>query len=53
MLVLKGLALIWGLALIGFICVNGPLGWVSFFVQTPLVAREAWWDAKNRKGDRQ
>lgn len=53
MLVLKGLAIIWGLALLGFICVRGPLAWAGLFVQAPLVAREAWWEVKNRKGDRQ
>jgi hypothetical protein len=49
MLVLKGLAVIWGIALLGFLIINGQVAWVTLFAQAPVVGAGAVWEVKNRK----
>ena len=49
MLALKGLAVIWGIALLAFLIANGQVAWLTLFAQAPVMGAGAAWEVKNRK----
>ena len=49
MLVLKGLAVIWGIAIVCALFCRGVVEWMSLFAQTPGAIAEAKWNYQNRK----
>jgi len=53
-LVLKGLAVIWGIAIVCALFCRAGVAWLSLFAQAPIAVAEVKWQYQNReKPDRE